>query len=123
MPVIGIQKEEFKEVALNTLFTLLEKPCNKCKGQVLILGYIFNHLAWMIPRPADGSQPSKPPSQHPDRREIYMTIINTTVGRNTSITSEVYRKGEKAVGFGEVKASPVGGGLLFVPLPDTPLCF
>jgi hypothetical protein len=123
MPVIGIRKEEFREVALETLFSTLEKPCGRCKGQVLPLGYSFNHLAWMIPKPENGSIPSKLPSQHPERREIYMTILNTTVGRNTSIVSEVYREGEKVVGFGKTDTQPLEGGLLFVPLPDTPLCF
>ncbi|MCX8183113.1 MAG: hypothetical protein N3F08_01645 [Crenarchaeota archaeon] len=123
MPVIGIRKEEFQEAALNTVFTMLEAPCDKCEGQTLLLGYSFNHLAWMIPRPKDGSMPDKPPSQHPDRREIFMTIVNTTLGRSVSIISEVHRSGNKVTGFGGTTASPVRGGVLFVPLPDTPLCF
>lgn len=123
MPVIGIRKEEFQEAALQTAFTMLEAPCGKCKGQTLLLGYSFNHLAWMIPRPKDGSMPDKPPSQHPDRREIFLTIVNTTLGRSIGIISEVYRSGNKVTGFGETTVSPVSGGVLFIPLPDTLLCF
>ncbi|MEM2047694.1 MAG: hypothetical protein QXZ06_07420 [Candidatus Jordarchaeales archaeon] len=123
MPIIGIRKEEFQETALHTMFTMLETPCDKCKGQTLLLGYSFNQLAWMIPRPKDGSMPDKPPSQHPDRREIFMTIVNTTLGRNISIVSEVYRSDNKVTGFGETKVSPIEGGMLFVPLPNTLLCF
>lgn len=123
MPVIGIRKEEFQEAALHMVFTMLEKPCDRCKEQTLLLGYSFNHLAWMIPRPKDGSMPDKPPSQHPDRREIFMTMVNTTLGRSVSITSEVYRSGNKVTGFGETSVSPIGGGILFVPLPNTLLCF
>lgn len=123
VPVIGIRKEEFREVALHTLFAMLENPCGRCKGQTLLLGYSFNSLAWTIPRPEDGSMPDKPPSQHPDRREIFMTVVNTTLGRSVSISSEVYRSGNKVTGFGEKVASPIEGGILFIPLPNTPLCF
>ncbi|MBO3810145.1 MAG: hypothetical protein FGF50_11215, partial [Candidatus Brockarchaeota archaeon] len=123
MPVIGIRKEEFQEAVLRTLFATLENPCSKCKGQTLLLGYSFNHLAWMITRPKDGSMPDKPPSQHPDKREIFMTMVNTTLGRSVSIISEVYRSDNKVTGFGETVVSPIEGGILLVPLPNTLLCF
>jgi hypothetical protein len=68
----------------------LKRTCPNCGHQLLPLGYVFCSEAWMV----RSKQPLDiPPSEHPDREEVYIVFVNTVFGKfATARASIVNRK-------------------------------
>lgn len=112
-----------REIVYDLLFKAAEGCCKKCNGQLLPLGYTINMLAWTAPSSSDNSMVATPPSERPDRQEVYITLLNTTVGRNLLVSSIVRREEGKIISIESPQTELNVTGALVVSLPDTPLCF
>jgi len=116
-------RKKFPETVRHAVSQAREQPCQRCGAELIPLGYIHNTLAWYIPRPPDGSTPDRPPSQHPERQEAYITTLNTTVGRTLFITGKILRKRNKVVKIEEDQAETPETSPFLATLPNTPLYY
>jgi hypothetical protein len=72
--------------------------------------------AWVIQRPLDQPLPDKPPSEHPDRREVVIAVV-ADAERSEAWMAGIKRFQSKPPTLGAWESSEPGvGGRLFEPL-------
>jgi len=97
--------------------------CSNCGGQLLPLGYSFSTLGWHLLRSGEGGLRSPLSGKVPEREEVYLTALNTTLQRGMFLRGLVHRAKKKITEIEVDELEELKGGQFLVPLPSTPFYF
>ena len=112
-------RENFQIFLLDVLMDSM--ICDKCGDITIPLGYTWDSLAWMVPSKDEEEirryiRVVGTLEYHPKRKEIYVTTVVTTFGKNFTVVEEVKRNGNKII-FGKKVSSKKVLGKFVVDLP------
>ena len=109
---IEIIKENFGSIWKGLVTEIaLKRTCPNCGHQLLPLGYVFCSEAWAV---KTDRMPHIPPSEHPDRQEAYIILINTVFGKLATAQAPIVNR---KVGELEWVENIRVEGNLVLPLP------
>jgi hypothetical protein len=71
-------RENFGSIWKEIVADVLKRTCPRCGHRLLPLGYVYCSEAWVV----QSTTPTDiPPSEHPDRKEMYVILVNTIFGK------------------------------------------
>jgi hypothetical protein len=110
---IDIIRENFgsiwKEIVADIV---LKRTCPRCGHRLLPLGYVFCSEAWMV---RSNRLLDIPPSEHPDREEVYIVLVNTIFGKLAIARAPIVNRRVGELEWNEECEGAVGNFVL--PLP------
>ena len=116
-------RRRFPLLVRSTLSDARWDRCSDCRGQLLPLGYSFSTLGWHLLRSGKGGLRSALSGKVPEREEVYVTALNTTLQRSMLLRGLVHRAKKKITEIEVDELEDLKGGQFLVPLPSTPFYF
>jgi hypothetical protein len=104
-------RENFGEIWSRIVAEISLGKCPRCGHRLLPLGYIYCSEAWVVHSP---TLIDIPPSEHPDRKEMYVVLVNTIFGKLATAQAPITnRKVGELEWCEDIRAK----GNLVLPLP------
>jgi hypothetical protein len=110
---VEVIRDSLAQIWLFTVLKLAKQRCGSCGGVLMPVGYIYCSEGWMVK--SKSPEVDIPPSEHPDREEVYIVLVNTVFGRKAVAMAPIEnRKVGKLQWQGDERVC----GRLVLPLPD-----